>query len=98
MTFALNVHNTAKGTVVAACDRNLIGETIQDGNVTLTVEPSFYNGEDADIDRIHQETQRATTTNFVGEDLITALIDHGTISEDEVEYIDDVPHVQLFFV
>ncbi len=98
MTFLLNVHDTPQGTVVAACDKQVLGETFQDGSVTLTVKPAFYDGEAADVERIHQETQRATTTNFVGEHLITALIDHGTITEDEVAYVDDVPHVQLFFV
>lgn len=98
MAFALNIHDTQNGTVVAACDRDLLGETFQDGDITLTVKQAFYDGEDADVERIHDETQRATTTNFVGEHLITALIDRGTISEDEVQYVDGVPHVQLFFV
>lgn len=98
MAYALKVHDNPNGTVVAACDRELIGETFEEDAVTLTIDESFYAGEDADIDRIKHELHRATTTNFVGETLITALVADGIVDESEIHYVDGVPHVQLFFI
>lgn len=97
-TFLLKVHTTENGSIVAACDKNILGETFTDGNVTLTVEDGFYGGDEASIDDIVDATETATTTNFVGAQIITALIKQGVVDEEEVHYVDEVPHVQLFFI
>lgn len=97
-TFSCKIHENQKGTVVAACDTDLLGETVQDNGVTLHVSDGFYGGEETTLEDIVAAADRATTSNFVGEDLITALIEEDVVSEEEVHYVDSIPHVQLFFV
>lgn len=98
MAFSMKVHRNAKGNVVAACDKALLGKKFTDGDATLDVRESFYDGEETALEDIVAALDRATTSNFVGEQLITALIEEGVLSEEEVHNVDGVPHAQLFFV
>ncbi len=96
--FSLNIHNGRNGTVVAACDKELVGETFDDGHTTLTVDSAFYGGDTADIEDVMAAVDGCMTTNFVGDQLITALKENDIVSDDEVRYVDGVPHIQLFFI
>jgi hypothetical protein len=96
--FSLKVHDSGDGTVVAACDSTLLGETVEEDGTVLHVKESFYDGDNTDITEIVDAMTGCMTTNFVGENLIAALQDAGIVSEDEVRYVDGVPHVQLFYI
>lgn len=98
MTYTLAIHDTQKGQVVAACDTAVLGETFEEDGVSLTVTERFYDGREATIDEICDAAADAVTTNFVGEQLIAALQDRGIVQEDEIQHVDDIPHVQLFYM
>lgn len=98
MAYVMKTHETPKGTIVAACDESIVGETFSDGDATLTVRASFYSDGTATLDEIIAAIDGAKTTNFVGDDLITALQDEDVLSDDEVRHVDGVPHAQLYFL
>ncbi len=94
--YRMAVRDTAKGTVVAAADAAIIDETFGDGDVTLHVDPAFYDDGEAGIDDIAAALDRCRTANLVGNDLIAALIDRGAVAADETRTVGDVQHAQLF--
>lgn len=96
--FALKVHETADGVIVAACDKAVLGETFTEDEIQLHVEESFYHDTDATLDEVLAALDGAATTNFVGEELVAALVAEDVIGEDEIRHVDGVPHAQLFFL
>ncbi len=98
MGFVMKVHDNPKGRVVAACDSDVLGETFDDGETVLDVDESFYGGDKVELVDILEAMGDARTTNFVGEELIGALLENELVEEDEVELIGGVPHIQMYFI
>lgn len=98
MNIRMKCHRNPKGKVVAACDAAVLGETFTDGDVSLTVEKAFYDGQEASLDEMLEELVSATTGNFVGTDLIDALVAEDLIQEDQVKHIDGTPHSQIYYL
>ncbi|MEZ3116037.1 DUF424 domain-containing protein [Halobaculum sp. MBLA0147] len=101
MTVVVTVRETAEGTLVAAADADCLGETYEDGAVSLTVEASFYDGEDAE--RVPAETAverlaDADTANLVGEDCVTAALEAGLVDEGGVLEVDGTLHAQVVWM
>lgn len=98
MTYLMKCHRNPKGKVVAACDPDLLGQTFTDGDISLTVDASFYDGEEVTLDAILEKLTSAKTGNFVGPTLIEALLAEGLIRDDQIKHIDGTPHSQVFYL
>ncbi|MEF8801422.1 MAG: DUF424 family protein [Halolamina sp.] len=94
----LRERETDRGLLVSVCDAGLLGETFENGEVSLTVRESFYGGDEAeevDADAVVAGLQRATVANLVGEECIDVAIDAGYIDEATVIDIGETRHAQL---
>ena len=94
----LRERETDRGLLVSVCDAGLLGETFENGEVSLTVTESFYGGDGArevDADAVVAGLQRATVANLVGEECIAVAIEAGYIDEATVMDIGDTRHAQL---
>lgn len=98
MPYLMNCHRNPKGKIVAACDPELVGKTFSEGDLSMTVDEQFYGGDEVDLDQILEELVGAKTGNFVGEQLITALIEEGLVQEEQVKRIDGIPHSQVYYL
>ena len=96
--FSMQQHDNPNGTVLAACDADLLGETFEDGPITLHVDEDFYGGDDATLDEIVAALTRADTANLVGNELIAGLIEADAVDDSAVMTVDTVKHVQLVFL
>ncbi|ERH07462.1 MAG: hypothetical protein J07HN4v3_03103 [Halonotius sp. J07HN4] len=97
----LRERDTAKGVLVSVCDEDCLGETYEDGDVSLSVTEEFYAGEtatDADAEAVVDALQGATVGNLVGEESVGVAVDAGLIDEDRVLDIDGVQHAQLLWL
>lgn len=95
------VRDTPEGKLVSVCDPGCVGETYEDGRVSLTVSESFYAGEDAERlspERAMNQLAGADTANLVGEDAVTAAIDAGVVDPDTVLEIEDTLHAQVVWM
>ncbi|GAB7013890.1 DUF424 domain-containing protein [Halolamina salina] len=94
----LRERETERGLLVSVCDPDLVGETFEDGEISLTVEASFYAGEDAveaDADAVIDGLRRASVANLVGEESVGVAVEAGIIDEATVLEIGDTRHAQL---
>lgn len=98
MTYAMQVHHTDDGRLLAACDGDLVGEEFHEGDRQLIVDAEFYGEDGRELLDVLDALEGVATANFVGEELIEELVDAEIVSEDEVDRIDGIPHVQLFFM
>ena len=86
---------TPEGLLVSVCDDGLIGETFEDGDVSIEVTESFYRGEPCSEDEVIDALDRAAVANIVGVRAVGVAIDAGIVDEAHVLEIGDVHHAQV---
>ena len=91
----VNERETEEGLLVAVCDEDLLGETFEEGNVSLTVTEEFYGGESVDADAVVDSLARATVANIVGRESVELAIEEGFVDEANVLEVESTLHAQL---
>ena len=86
---------TEQGLLVTACDPDVLGETFEEGEVSITVTEDFYGGESVDEERVVESLARATVANLVGRDVVELAIDAGYVDEANVLEVDTTLHAQF---
>lgn len=81
--------------VVAACDKELVGNTYKEGELRIEVSRGFYEGEDASEEMLVNRLSMATIANLVGERTIEVAVRHKYVEEACILYIDGIPHAQM---
>ena len=84
-----------RDTLVAVCDVELLGKTLEGGPVPFNVSESFYRGVPAGVDEALEAMRRATICNLVGKRIVEAAIRCRMVHEAAVIYFGDVPHAQI---
>jgi hypothetical protein len=91
----LNERETDDGLLVSVCDPDLLGETFEDGPVSLTVEADFYDGEQVAEEAVVDSLARCAVANIVGTEAVAVAVEHGFVDEETVLDIGDTRHAQL---
>lgn len=84
-----------RDTVVAVCDAELLGKTLQGGRVSFKVNERFYGGVQASVEEAIEAIRKSTISNLVGKKIVEAAIAHKMVNESSVIYFGDVPHTQI---
>lgn len=94
----LRERRTERGLLVSVCDRDVLGKTFENGDVSITVSESFYGGaeaDDADEPTVVKSLDRARVANIVGDRAVEVAVDAGIIDEGHVLEIGATRHAQL---
>lgn len=91
----LRMHKCGKDLVLAAADKDLLGQKFEEGCLRLEVRKEFYEGEDASEEKLLNRLSMCTIANLVGQETVGAAIKHSYINSDCVLTIAGVPHAQL---
>lgn len=91
----LNERDTPKGLLVSVCDPDILGETFENGEVSLTVDEDFYDGEEVDAETVLESFERAAVANIVGRDAVDLAIENGYVAETNVLEVDGTAHAQF---
>jgi hypothetical protein len=83
-----------KDLVVAVCDADILGKTLEGGRVPFKVKESFYKGILGNIEEAILAMKQATICNIVGKRIVEAAIKNRLIHERAVIYFGDIPHAQ----
>jgi hypothetical protein len=94
----LNERETDEGTLVSVCDPDIMGETFESGEVSLTVDEEFYDGEEVDEQTVVDSLARCSVANLVGTESVSLAIEHGFVDEENVLEIDGTRHAQLLWM
>jgi len=86
---------SGRDVLVAACDEELLGKTLEGGRVPFKVSESFYGGALAEVEELVESMRRATICNLVGRVSVEAAIEAGLVHERGVIYLGEVPHAQI---
>jgi len=91
----LKVYTQGHHILVAACDRELLGETLEDGDISFEVSAPFYDGVRGDTALLEKHLRTATTANLVGERCVACGKQLGLVDGAKVLNIGAVPHAQF---
>ncbi len=86
---------TEKGLLVSVCDPDVLGETFEEGEVSLTVTEEFYGGEHRDEQAVRDTLARASVANIVGTEAVALAIEAGFVEEANVLDVDGTRHAQF---
>ncbi len=87
-------YKTEKGTMVAACDADLLGQIFREGKLKLSLQTNFYGNALVDLLEALIMLDTADILNLVGQNIVRAAIDRGLVHPHAVISIAGVPHVQ----
>jgi hypothetical protein len=97
----LRERQTPKGLLVSVCDRECLGETYRNGDVSLTVTEEFYGGAeatDADAEAVVDSLSRAAVANIVGDEAVRVAVEAGLVDEEAVLDVGGTSHAQLLWI
>ena len=94
----LTERETAEGLLVSVCDADVLGETFEDGELSLAVTEEFYGGNPASAEAVAASLARCDTANLVGATAVEVAIDQGFVAEANVLDIDGTRHAQLLWM
>ena len=97
----LRERETPEGLLVSVADDDVVGETFEESEVSITVTEEFYGGDDADEadeDAVVESLARASVANIVGERAVSVAVDAGIVDEERVLHIDGTQHAQLLWM
>ncbi|MFT4880444.1 MAG: hypothetical protein ACI9CA_002332 [Natronomonas sp.] len=98
MTLLLTERDTNEGLLVSVCDADILGESFENGQVSLTVEEEFYGGEVAGEQEIVNSLAGCTTANIVGTEAVSLAVEHGFVDEENVLDLGETRHAQLLWM
>lgn len=92
--FSLKMHRAGPDTVLACCDRTLLGRKLT-GEADIHVSEGFYGGEDADERRFLDLMRGATIANLMGDSIVALAVKEGIVDEKNVITVCGVKHAQV---
>lgn len=94
----MKIHETPKGRIVAACDKELLGKMLEEGDLVLDLKQhgGFYSGSKATGEQLKQELKRFNSANLVGKKAVDIALELQLADESAVIYINKIPHIQLY--
>ncbi len=80
--------------ILAACDSSLLGKTISEGDLEITVNERFYGGEEVSEEKFLELLKECFSANLIGEETVNAA--RKVYKLQRVLYIEDIPHAIIF--
>jgi len=94
----VKIHKKDHRTIIAVCDRDLIGKKFEENNQQLDLTGEFYNGEHVDADEIGDLLRNADGVNLVGEKSVGLGIQEEVIEEKNIIRVKNIPYAQASIV
>jgi hypothetical protein len=88
----LKIHQSPQGTVIAVCDRELLGTTLQGDSFDVEISAFFYGGEEIGEDELKLCFSQTGSLNLVGKRTIECAIACGAVDRAAVCDIAGIPH------
>ena len=92
----LMIHNAPGGSrVVAVCDHELMGKTLSNGDIEITITKDFYGETLATEDEVRDALRYANNANIIGNRVVEIAVSLGLVERSSCFMIGSVPHAQI---
>ncbi len=95
MDVYVNLKRAGRNVLLAVCDCELLGKTLQEGKIVFKIKEEFYNGRKATVDEAMGMIDNSTIVNLVGKVCVEKAIAHGYVHPEAVIKIEGVPHAHI---
>ena len=95
MEVYLNLRKQGQSTVLAICDAELLGKTLNEGKIVFEVRKEFYKGTKTTVEEAISLIGQSTIVNMVGKCIVKKAVEKGLIHPEAVLKISGVPHAQI---
>jgi hypothetical protein len=89
-------HKTGFEIILAACDSELLGTTLEDGKIKIAVNEGFFGNEEFTPDEFRGMLARATSANLVGKSVVDIAIEEGCVLPEAVATVKEIPYAMFF--
>jgi len=96
MKVSLNVIRRDGYVFVNICEPELIGKTFREGEIRLTVDREFYEGQEVHIDYAFSLLNEANVVSIIGSKIVDEAIKRGLIKEEGVISVQGVKFAQIY--
>lgn len=94
----MKIHAAGNQTILAACDRALLGKTLTRGDLQFKISEYFYGGNLVNEKTFLMMMGQVTSANVVGNHSVGLLIESGMVEEESVIKIENVMHIQVYHI
>jgi len=91
----LKIHESGTETLIAVCDKEILGKKFKEGPLQVEILPEFYGNEAASLDEVEAALNSATIANFAGCRAVEHAIRLGYVERENVLSIDGVLCAQM---
>ncbi len=95
MKVNFQIYDQGEDVLLAACDKEILGDTLEEEDIRLEVKESFYGKNQIELKRLESKFKRSTIANLVGEKVVRKAVEAGFGHEEDIMEIDGVPHLQI---
>jgi hypothetical protein len=98
LSMYLKVHKNQSGTIVAACDEDLLGKVLEDKAHYMDLEKyrGFYVGKIADGKELEKALSGFSSANLVGKGPVDVALGMGLVGKKDIMYIKTIPYIQIY--
>lgn len=94
----MKIHAAGDQTILAACDKEILGRTLIRGELQFKISEHFYGGDLVNGETFLMMIEQVTSANVVGNLCVDLLLEAGIIDETSVIEIDNIKHTQMYRV
>lgn len=91
----MNLINAQGETLLAAADSGLLGKELREGILHLKIIKEFYGEVKVSRETFVTSLKMCTIANLVGETVVKIAMVEGFVDEENIMYIEGVPHAQF---
>jgi len=82
--------------LLAACDSELIGRKIEQGDLFLEVKEEFYGGNKISAEELEEMIDKAENINLLGKEAVGVALNKGVAHKEDVKVIAGIEHLQVY--
>ena len=94
--FSARLINHKDTSMLNICDADLLGRTLNKGNLTLKISEKYYGEKVVEKEEAESLLKESHNINMVGKEIISLSTDIGVGSQEGVKEIDGIPFLIVF--
>ena len=95
-TIFCKIHKKNNLTVLAVCDKELIGKTLSEKEICFTVSEKFYKEKEIHESKLREMLKEFDNINLIGKKSVGIALNEGLVEEKNIIKIKNIPHIQIF--
>ena len=91
----INLRKIGNNVLLAMCDAEILGKTLQEGKIVFHVKEDFYKGAKVELEEAMAMIKNSTIVNMIGKNVVQKAIEKGYVHPEAVLNIEGIPHAQI---